>query len=72
MVEQYIAHLPDPAAARASIESLHPIGRTGKPADRQPGRLVGVGQIGIFHGPAIRSRWWLQRPRTTAGRSLVK
>ena len=33
MVEQYIAHLPDPAAARASIESLHPIGRTGKPAD---------------------------------------
>jgi meso-butanediol dehydrogenase/(S,S)-butanediol dehydrogenase/diacetyl reductase len=33
MVEDYIAHLPDPAAARANIESLHPIGRTGRPAD---------------------------------------
>jgi NAD(P)-dependent dehydrogenase (short-subunit alcohol dehydrogenase family) len=33
MVEDYIAHLPDPAAARASIASLHPIGRTGRPAD---------------------------------------
>jgi len=33
MVEDYIAHLPDPAAARANIESLHPIGRTGSPAD---------------------------------------
>ena len=33
MVEDYIAHLPDPAAARASIESLHPVGRTGRPAD---------------------------------------
>ena len=33
MVEDYIAHLPDPASARARIESLHPIGRTGKPAD---------------------------------------
>jgi NAD(P)-dependent dehydrogenase (short-subunit alcohol dehydrogenase family) len=33
MVEDYIAHLPDPAAARASIERLHPIGRTGRPAD---------------------------------------
>lgn len=33
MVEDYIAHLPDAAAARARIEGLHPIGRTGKPAD---------------------------------------
>ena len=33
MVEDYIAHLPDPVAARASIESLHPVGRTGRPAD---------------------------------------
>jgi len=33
MVEDYIAHLPDPAAARANIEGLHPIGRTGSPAD---------------------------------------
>jgi meso-butanediol dehydrogenase/(S,S)-butanediol dehydrogenase/diacetyl reductase len=33
MVEDYIAHLPDPTAARASIESLHPVGRTGRPAD---------------------------------------
>jgi len=33
MVEDYIAHLPDPGAARASIESLHPVGRTGRPAD---------------------------------------
>jgi meso-butanediol dehydrogenase/(S,S)-butanediol dehydrogenase/diacetyl reductase len=33
MVEDYIAHLPDPKAARASIEAIHPIGRTGTPAD---------------------------------------
>jgi meso-butanediol dehydrogenase/(S,S)-butanediol dehydrogenase/diacetyl reductase len=33
MVEDYIAHLPDPKAARASIEAVHPIGRTGTPAD---------------------------------------
>ena len=33
MVEDYIAHLPDPAAARANVEKLHPIGRTGKPSD---------------------------------------
>jgi NAD(P)-dependent dehydrogenase (short-subunit alcohol dehydrogenase family) len=33
MVEDYIAHLPDPAAARASIAGLHPVGRTGRPAD---------------------------------------
>src|SRR5262249_59885069 len=33
MVEDYISHLPDPAAARARIESLHPVGRTGKPQD---------------------------------------
>jgi meso-butanediol dehydrogenase/(S,S)-butanediol dehydrogenase/diacetyl reductase len=33
MVEDYIAHLPDPAAARANVEKLHPIGRTGRPAD---------------------------------------
>src|SRR5262245_61929377 len=33
MVEDYIAHLPDPAAARARIESLHPVGRTGRPSD---------------------------------------
>src|SRR5262249_12309219 len=28
MLEDYYNHLPDPAAARASINSLHPIGRT--------------------------------------------
>ena len=33
MVEDYIAHLPDPAATRARIESLHPVGRTGRPSD---------------------------------------
>jgi meso-butanediol dehydrogenase/(S,S)-butanediol dehydrogenase/diacetyl reductase len=33
MVEDYVAHLPDPAAARASIARLHPIGRTGRPSD---------------------------------------
>jgi len=33
MVEDYIAHLPDPAASRARIDAMHPIGRTGKPAD---------------------------------------
>jgi meso-butanediol dehydrogenase/(S,S)-butanediol dehydrogenase/diacetyl reductase len=33
MVEDYIAHLSDPAAARAKIESIHPIGRTGRPVD---------------------------------------
>lgn len=33
MVEDYIAHLPDPSAARARIESLHPVGRTGRPSD---------------------------------------
>jgi meso-butanediol dehydrogenase/(S,S)-butanediol dehydrogenase/diacetyl reductase len=33
MVEDYMAHLPNPSAARARIDRLHPIGRTGKPAD---------------------------------------
>src|SRR5215510_13837365 len=33
MLEDYYAHLPDPAAARASIARLHPIGRTGRPTD---------------------------------------
>ena len=33
MLEDYYAHLPDPAAARASIARLHPVGRTGRPKD---------------------------------------
>jgi NAD(P)-dependent dehydrogenase (short-subunit alcohol dehydrogenase family) len=33
MLEDYYAHLSDPAAARASIARLHPVGRTGRPKD---------------------------------------
>ena len=33
MVEAYLASLPDPGAARASVASIHPLGRTGQPAD---------------------------------------
>jgi NAD(P)-dependent dehydrogenase (short-subunit alcohol dehydrogenase family) len=33
MLTDYIAHLPDPALARANIEVMHPIGRTGQPSD---------------------------------------
>ena len=33
MLEDYYDHLPDPAAARAGIAGLHPVGRTGRPAD---------------------------------------
>ncbi len=33
MLTDYLDHLPDPAAARASVAALHPSGRTGQPAD---------------------------------------
>ncbi len=33
MLQDYYDHLPDPAAARAGIAALHPVGRTGQPAD---------------------------------------
>ena len=33
MAERYIASLPDPTAARAGLSAIHPLGRTGKPAD---------------------------------------
>jgi NAD(P)-dependent dehydrogenase (short-subunit alcohol dehydrogenase family) len=33
MAERYIASLPDPVAARAGLNAIHPLGRTGKPAD---------------------------------------
>ncbi len=33
MVEAYLASQPDPAAARRALTSIHPVGRTGQPAD---------------------------------------
>jgi meso-butanediol dehydrogenase/(S,S)-butanediol dehydrogenase/diacetyl reductase len=33
MAEAYLASQPDPAAARRALTSIHPIGRTGRPAD---------------------------------------
>lgn len=33
MTEAYLASLPDPAAARRALSSIHPVGRTGQPSD---------------------------------------
>ncbi len=33
MAEAYLASQPDPAAARRALTSIHPVGRTGQPAD---------------------------------------
>jgi meso-butanediol dehydrogenase/(S,S)-butanediol dehydrogenase/diacetyl reductase len=33
MAEAYLASLPDPAAARRALTSIHPVGRIGRPAD---------------------------------------
>ena len=33
MAERYIVSLPDPTAVRAGLSAIHPLGRTGKPAD---------------------------------------
>jgi NAD(P)-dependent dehydrogenase (short-subunit alcohol dehydrogenase family) len=33
MVEAYLASRPDPGGARRALDSIHPVGRTGRPAD---------------------------------------
>src|SRR5699024_9989182 len=38
--EAYLASHPDPAAARAALVGMHPVGRTGRPAD--------VGDLAVF------------------------
>jgi NAD(P)-dependent dehydrogenase (short-subunit alcohol dehydrogenase family) len=38
--EEYLGSMPDPAAARAALDRLHPIGRVGRPAD--------VGDLAVY------------------------